>query len=289
MTKEDFEKLRTHCWNQHEAPGLDNVEMVFMVADTQDNRSVVGIFALDVMDNIYLLDAKEVQHLLLNEDERKKINELRKLEAEKSGKKYEPVITAEDMLKKQYLVKDGVGIVPTFALIDRQGHRSSEVQYFATEMPNVMMYQGTALTTSNWKLSDNNRKLLLAAAKQWQSKLIYQLYTQKKRGSNYLYFYPDIEDEVIKQIVCVKPDSSKKFGDAPENWIPENGAQHDWFDVIKMAYLAVDFAIQTMAKKRWRFCQSPNLYKRWKKQISSENAVKQEVQETEEQKKWFTS
>ena len=81
VTKEDFEKLRTHCWNQHEAPGLDNVEMVFMVADTQDNRSVVGIFALDVMDNIYLLDAKEVQHLLLNEDERKKINDLRKLEA----------------------------------------------------------------------------------------------------------------------------------------------------------------------------------------------------------------
>jgi hypothetical protein len=86
---------------------------------------------------------------------------------------------------------------------------------------------------------------------------------------------PDISDEVIKQIVCVKPDSSKKFGDAPENWLPENGAQHDWFDVCKMAYLAVDFVVQTMGSSRWRFCQSPALRRRWEKKLKIENKIKQ--------------
>lgn len=147
------------------------------------------------------------------------------------------------------------------------------------------------MQTSTWRISDDNKKLLLGAAKHWQSTLIYQLYTQKKRGGDYLFFHPDVSDEFIKQIVCVKPDSSKKFGDAPENWLPEHNAQHDWFDVCKMAYLAVDFAIQTMNRKRWRFCQSPALRRRWEGAVKAENEVKRQVQ-TEEiilEEKWFTS
>ena len=41
-----------------------------------------------------------------------------------------------------------------------------------------------------------------------------------------------------------------------------------------MAYLAVDFAIQTMSKKRWRFCQSPALKRRWESLTKSENEAK---------------
>jgi hypothetical protein len=33
--------------------------MVFLTADTQDNRSVVNVFALDVNDNLYLLHASQ--------------------------------------------------------------------------------------------------------------------------------------------------------------------------------------------------------------------------------------
>jgi len=58
----------------------------------------------------------------------------------------------------------------------------------------------------------------LVSAKYFQTQLIYYLYSQKKRHQSYLYFYPSIEDEVIKQIVVVKPDPTKKFGNAPENW-----------------------------------------------------------------------
>lgn len=290
VTKEDFEKLRVHCWRETETPSLESVEMIFMVADTQDDRSVVGIFALDVFDNLYLIESKEVQYLILTDEERTKINESRRQIAKEKNEPYVPVETAEDMLKKPYLVKDNVGITPTFALVDRQGHRTKEIQYFAEKITNVMMYQGTYMSTSTWRMSENNRKLILGAAKHWQTVLIYQLYNQKKRGQNYLYFHPDVKDDVIKQIVCVKPDSSKKFGDSPENWVPEGGAVHDWFDVVKMAYLAVDFAIQTMSKKRWRFCQSPALKRRWESLTKSENEAKRisasEVINDEKQN-WF--
>ena len=47
------------------------------------------------------------------------------------------------MLNKEYLKRDGVGIKPTFMIIDRQGHRSGDVEYFAKIHNNVVMYQGT--------------------------------------------------------------------------------------------------------------------------------------------------
>lgn len=290
MTKEDFEKIRLHCWRTEEAPSMKNIEMLFLVADTQDDRSVVGIFGLDVNDNLYLIESKEVQYLILTDEERNKINEVNKKEAFENNAPYLPVITVEDMLKKQYLIEDGIGIRPTFALIDRQGHRTNEVQFFAEKNNNCMMYQGAALQTSTWRMSDNNRRLILASAKHFQSILIYYLYSQKKRKENYLYFHPDISDEVLKQIVCVKPDNTKKFGSDPANWMPQGDAVHDFFDVCKMAYVAVDFALQTMSRNRWRFCQSPSIRRRWSKAVDSENEIKQRAPEIKENtSSWFNS
>ena len=103
VTKEDFEKLKVHCWRENEIPSMKNVEMVFMVADTQDNRSVVGIFALDVNDNLYLIEAKEVQYLILTDEERFKVNETNKHLAAENKTTYTEIETAEDMLKKAYL------------------------------------------------------------------------------------------------------------------------------------------------------------------------------------------
>ena len=265
VVKEDFERLKEHCWKPSEAPSLDNVEMVFLVADTQDDRSVVGIFALDVNDNLHLIEAKEPQYLFLSEEDRAKVNASLEQISKQKGIPFVKVETVEDLLLKEYLVKDGIGIKPTFALIDRQGHRTNDIQYFANKHPQVMMYQGSSMTQSNWRMSDNVKRLILASAKHYQANLIYYLYSQKKRTENYLYFMPNISADVIKQIVCVKPDSTKKFGDAPENWQPEHDGQHDWFDVLKMAYLAVDVTISLFRRDRWRFCKSPALKRRWEK------------------------
>lgn len=106
VTKEDFERIRNHCWKTDEAPSMKNVEMLFLVSDTQDNRSVVGIFAMDVNDNLYLIEAKEVQYLILTDEEREKIDSTNKAEAFENNLPFTPTITVEDMLKKQYLVED---------------------------------------------------------------------------------------------------------------------------------------------------------------------------------------
>ena len=102
---------------------------------------------MDVNDNLYMLEAKEVQYLILTEEERHKVNEGLKRTAEESNKPFVEIETVEDMLKKSYLNENGVGIVPTFGILDRQGHRSNEVQFFADRNPNIMMYQ---------RISDDN-------------------------------------------------------------------------------------------------------------------------------------
>ena len=57
-----------------------------------------------------------------------------------------------------------------------------------------------------------------------------------------------------------------------------------------MSYLAIDFAIQTMSRKRWRFCQSPALKRRWEALTKSEDEAKR-VTATEliddERSNWF--
>lgn len=79
--------------------------------------SECGVFAWDVNDNIYLLEVGECHDLELSDDQRAKQNE----EMKALGKP--PVKTVEDYLLKQYLVKDGVGIVPYLCVVDQGGHR----------------------------------------------------------------------------------------------------------------------------------------------------------------------
>ena len=101
---------------------------------------------MDVNDNLHLIEAKEPQYLFLKEEDREKVNANLEQLSKQNNVPFVKVETVEDMLLKEYLVKDGVGIRPTFALIDRQGHRTNEVQYFANKHPQVMMYQGTAMS-----------------------------------------------------------------------------------------------------------------------------------------------
>lgn len=272
IVKEDFEKIKDHCWTECEKPSLDNIECVFVTADTQDDRSVVMIAALDINDNVYILQAKEIEYLYLNEEDRAVID----------SKRSTPIETVEDLLKKEYLKKDGVGIVPTLCIIDRQGHRSKEVQYFAKRNANVFMWTGTRMDQMRYKFSPNNSKMVLGAARQYQAITIYYLYSQKKRRNDYLFFSPHLEDEVYKQILAVKPDNTKKFGDAPENW--EAQGQHDFFDTLKYVYFCKEFMIDNLSKSRFRFSQAPSIKKKWEKQ---EARQKQKMLQKSETAKWF--
>jgi len=106
--------------------------------------------------------------------------------------------------------------------------------------------------------------MMIVNAKAYQRTLIWHLYKQRNKLSDYLYLRDDLPDDIQKEIVCVQPDRTRKSGHLPENWAPEHDAVHDAFDVIKMAYFAVDFAIQSFRRDRFRIGKSPALLRRWR-------------------------
>ena len=283
ILKEDLEKLREHEWKLNEGPKQDEIEMVFVTADTQDNRSVVGVWAFDVNDNLYLLKASQPQYLMLDEDERAKINQANKEQALLTNKPFVPVETVEDILNAEYLVQNGVGIKPTFIVLDRRGHRSSDIDFFIKTHQNAIAWLGSKLQSSRYRPSDSVHKGILASAIQYQVEAIYYLYTQKKRNNQYLFFYPNIEKRILDQIAACQAQPNKNWGNQPQNWTFEDRI-HDWFDVTKMACFARQYAIDNLLQKRFRFCKSPRLLRRFEEQKKKE--VKQ-AQEQVSQKSWF--
>lgn len=204
IQKADMEKfVEKHSWVT--PPSLENVEMLGMTVDSMDDFYSWGIFAFDVNDNTYLIDCGETPYLELDEAKRKQINEDRKAE----GKP--PCITIEDLMNKQYLVKDDVGLKPLMCCIDQGGHKGDEVKAFAKHHNNVIMQKGTSMTSMNWKLSENQEHLILANEKYFRSLFIYNLYSQRNKQENYFFINPHIEDEYIKQIIGTKPDNTIKW------------------------------------------------------------------------------
>ena len=283
IVKEDLERLREHEWRINEGPKQDEIEMVFVTADTQDDRSVVGVWAFDVNDNLYLLKASQPQYLTLTEDEREKINQANKEQADLTDQPFIPIETVEDILNADYLVQNGVGIKPTFIILDRRGHRGNDIDYFVKTHDNAVAWLGSKIQNQRYRPSDSVYKGVLVSAIQYQVEAIYYLYSQKKRNNQYLFFYPDIEDRVIDQIAACKPDPNAKWGNMPENWSFENRI-HDWFDVTKMACFARQYAIDNLLQKRFRFCKSPRLLRRFEEQKQKE--VKQ-AQEEVKNSSWF--
>ena len=239
---------------------------------------LIGVFAWTTDDCLYMIDDGKVQYLELLEDKRKEIDEVRKNE------QLPPIITLEDVLQKQYLIKDGTGIIPMFAIIDQGGHKADEVKYFVHRHRNVFSQKGTAMTTMNWKLSDNQEKLIVTNEKYWKSSTIFYLYSQKNRNENFLFFYPEISEESLSEIRSLKPDDSSRWGQEPANWISKDGKDHA-FDILKYAYLARDFALQSFSKSRYRFGKAPSILRRFEK----ERKVEEQKQQIETKRSgWFS-
>lgn len=111
ITKDEIAKLRdNHIW--HVAPSLDNVEMIFVTSDTMDAFNSYAVYAWTTDDCLYMLKCGEVEFIELDADKRAKINEERKADNKP------PIETLEDVLNAEYLVRDGVGIKPSFMVID---------------------------------------------------------------------------------------------------------------------------------------------------------------------------
>ena len=160
IQKEDIQKIRDHQWKESEAPQRDKIEMVFVTADTQDDRSVVGVWAMDVDDNLYLLKTAEPRHLTLDPYQRQMYNKVAQQEAIEANKPFIPIETVEDILNAEYLKEDGVGITPTFIVLDARGHRMPDILKFVGTHMNAMAWMGANMKPDeHWKqVGDNIEK-----------------------------------------------------------------------------------------------------------------------------------
>lgn len=253
IATEDGLKLKSHFFENR--PPADTVEMVFAVSDTQDSFSPTGIFALDIYDNIFLIEYKNVEHLTLGEDERERLETA-------AGQRIE---TVADMVgRPQHFPGSDEGIRPLIHVIDYRGHRQEEVAAYARSRANVIMYAGAGgRMIEPWKPSTRNRRMMIVSAPHFQRELIWHLYQQRDREAGAFLFLPaDLPQDTQKEILAVQPDKTRKSGHLPENWGPEGGAVHDAFDVLKMAYFAVDFAVKMLSFQRFRQGKSPALLRR---------------------------
>lgn len=218
----------------------EQIEAVYLIADTQDTFSVVGVFALDINNNSYLLDLKRVKYLTLTEDERLKID---KIHLEQGQPKE---VTVLDLLNKEYF-----GIKPLYLLIDSRGHRTEEIKRFSQVQKNIVMYSGSNLKYDLFKKSDVAPKLFLFDAKKLQAEVIFKLYhhTDKKHG--YLYLCNTLKQKDINQILACKPDNTKKNGNIYENWTFQDRV-HDVFDVLKMYFGAVKLSLKIYSRQKFR-------------------------------------
>ncbi len=281
IATEDLEELKQHFY--HGLPPADKVELVFAVSDTQDTFSPTGIFALDCYDNLYLLKYDNLTYLWLNQNEREIIEN-------QTGKK---IVTVEDWVNTPVLfpatsdAEDAapVSILPLFHIVDYRGHRQPEIKAYTAAHRNVFMYAGAMLKGETFRPAQKAPRMLIVDAKTYKRSLIWHLYKQRDKKTSYLYLPDDLDPAYQAEISCVQPDKTRKSGHLYENWSPLHDAIHDAFDVIKMAYFAVDFAVQNFHRTRFRIGKSPALMRRWR--AADARAAAPAEQPPSQQKGWF--
>lgn len=265
IVKQDLERLQDHQYKSSQQQlKKEDIEFIYITADTMDDYFRYGVFASDVKDNIHVLQLGELKYLQLDPDERAKIDKVGKEEAQFLGQKYQPVETMEDLLNKEYF-----GYKPILAMIDSRGHRTKEIQDFTSKNTNVCGWYGTKLQNVRYKPSQNLVRSFLVSHLHYKVETIYYLYSQKRRDGEYLFFYNDIEKKYLDEIAAVKADPNTKFGHVPANWTSQNRADHA-FDCLKMAYFTRDLCIQNLKKDRFNYAQSPRLKRRFEPNLKKE-------------------
>ena len=256
--KQDQTALSKHYYKPEQL-NADDVEAVIISADTQDTFSPYCVMALTRDNNYYVLDIGRLRYLWLDDDQRKIINSQNK----RNGKS--PEVTLLDLLDKQYY-----GIKPLCMMVDLRGHRSQEIKNFAKMRKNIILYGGTSLKYQKWKISDNLAKLFLCDAKKFQAELIFMLYFQQSKESNYLFLPESISEKDIAEITSFQPDAEKRNGNLYQNWTPKDKV-HDIFDTLKMALACFQIASKIFRRDKFKHGEAKllNQNKPMKKPASS--------------------
>ena len=284
IVKEDIQKIRDHEYKDKESLKPEQIQFVFTTFDTMDQYFRYGIFASDIYDNIHVLKFGETKYLQLDENDRQMINSVLKEEARNENKQFEAVETVEDIMEKTY-----AGFKPIINVIDSRGHRTKQIQKFvATHVRAAGWYGGKVPGQKGYKRSQIPRSFLVSAMK-YKVQAIFHLHAQKKRQAEYLFFYNNVQQKFIDEIVAMKPDYNRNSGQQYENWTSEDRADHT-FDVIKMAYFTRDFCIDknNFSKDRFAYCQSPRLKLEYGDIIRHETEIaKKQIHTNQNNKSWI--
>lgn len=246
ITGELEEKLLTHCMLSE--PDPEAIEAVFLTIDTQMLGWKWEIRALDINCNYIQLAYGFSEYLELTDDEREVVNKKREAE------QLPPVRTIEDVLYSSPL-----GIEILLALIDEGGHRKKEVKPFVMKHEKLYSYKGDNKIGSKWKFSDkeDQDKLILARANEFQSDLLYYLYVQKNPDNNFWYFLPQeqVSAEYLAEVAAIRKNEDKPARWGFEFW-EDNGRVHDYFDTSKMFLVILEVAIDDKVKGYWQHGQA---------------------------------
>ena len=265
-------------------PDPDTIECVFMVSDTQDTFSPTGIFAYDRNSSIWLLDYADIPYIDLSEEEQSRIGNTSPSDSVTLCNT--PSLTLSDRLAKPVTIR-GKEFPILFHIIDWRGHRQQEVSDYAAKHGNVFCYAGNSLRFDLWTPIKGHTRLYSVSAKEYQRRLLELLLDQQDQSENFYWLPSDLPEDVINQILCLKPTNRVKFGHLKENWEPEGGAVHDAFDVLKMALWGMDFAIANFRRSRFIHGTAPAILKRHRstQQTTSKTPQQQQKSDTSH---WFS-
>lgn len=236
--KQDESALKQHFYKPGDLKQED-IEAVIIAADTQDTFSVYAVIALTRQNNYYVIDMGRLRYLWLEDEQRKVID----AENKRNGKA--PEKTMLDLLESQFY-----GFKPLCLMVDERGHRSTEIKNFSRMKKNIIMYAGTNLKFEKWKPSDTVPKMFMCDAKKFQAELIFMLYYQKKKETNYLYLPENMSEQDLEQITSFQPDTEHRNGNLFENWTPKDKV-HDMFDTVKMGLACFEISSKIFRKERF--------------------------------------
>ena len=243
------EGLLKHC---APPPSVEDVEAVFLVADTQDDGWRWQLMALTVSSNRHLLAWGNCEYIDLDEQKRAEVDSAKQAEAKLLGQPFRPVVTLGDIFRDGWQ-----GLPVVMAMVDEGGHRKQEVVEFVVKNQRAFSYKGGWKGGFDagraWAWSKNQPKLILARRGDYQDALLWYLHYQQETKNNYWFLCArdNLTDDYLDELLAVRAKPAIKDGHLRRNWDHE-GRKHDYFDVSMMYLVLEDVAISTLELSEFR-------------------------------------
>lgn len=213
ITGEKISIVRSHF--AAEVPESLEFSAVYLGVDTQEVGYWFAVMAIDTSGNWYTLD-----YGFAWDDE--------------------AVISAWN--------REVYGVKPQAAIIDEGGHRKPDVDALVSRMgAGVYKYKGEgSQKKEKFRISEDDPFLILAAARKYNAKFLYLVYSQHRKDNSYWYVLPEIKKTFVQQIAAMQPPPTDPEADF-EDWTALE-RQHDLFDAHKMIFVLHDFACRHFSK-----------------------------------------